>query len=88
MGSPPRTLILRTLSRNDSVTCVQKPHLQNRRTLKANCAVPRCKAAGGMADGAGFEPAVPLGTHAFQACTIDHSVTHPSSMAPKRENNQ
>ena len=25
----------------------------------------------------GFEPPVPFGTHAFQACTIDRSVTHP-----------
>ena len=31
-----------------------------------------------LADGEGFEPSVPFwGTHAFQACTIDHSVTHP-----------
>ena len=28
-------------------------------------------------DGGGFEPPVPFGTHAFQACTINHSVTHP-----------
>ena len=28
-------------------------------------------------DGRGFEPLVPCGTHAFQACTIDRSVTHP-----------
>src|ERR1043166_3614166 len=28
-------------------------------------------------DGGGFEPPVPFGTHAFQACTIDRSVTHP-----------
>jgi hypothetical protein len=30
-----------------------------------------------LADGGGFEPPVPFGTHAFQACTIDRSVTHP-----------
>ena len=30
-----------------------------------------------LADGRGFEPLVPFGTHAFQACTIDRSVTHP-----------
>ena len=29
-------------------------------------------------DGGGFEPPVPFGTHAFQACTIDRSVTHPA----------
>ena len=29
-------------------------------------------------DGAGFEPAVPFGTHAFQACPIDRSGTHPA----------
>jgi hypothetical protein len=29
-------------------------------------------------DGGGFEPPVPFGTHALQACTINHSVTHPS----------
>src|SRR4029077_10773798 len=31
------------------------------------------------ADGGGFEPPVPFGTHAFQACTINRSVTHPVS---------
>ena len=31
----------------------------------------------GNTDGGGFEPPVPFGTHAFQACTINHSVTHP-----------
>src|SRR5207302_8473224 len=31
-----------------------------------------------LADGGGFEPPVPFGTHAFQACTINRSVTHPS----------
>jgi hypothetical protein len=30
-----------------------------------------------VADGGGFEPPVPFGTHAFQACKIDRSVTHP-----------
>ena len=33
------------------------------------------------ADGEGFEPSVPCGTHAFQACTIDRSVTHPVERA-------
>src|SRR3984893_14781178 len=32
-----------------------------------------------MADGEGFEPSVPCGTHAFQACPIDRSGTHPMS---------
>ena len=32
---------------------------------------------GQTTDGGGFEPPVPFGTHAFQACTINHSVTHP-----------
>jgi hypothetical protein len=31
----------------------------------------------GVADGEGFEPSVPCGTHALQACPIDHSGTHP-----------
>ncbi len=31
-----------------------------------------------LADGGGFEPPVPFGTHALQACTINRSVTHPS----------
>src|SRR6266566_5637363 len=31
-------------------------------------------------DGAGFEPAVPFGTHAFQACPIDRSGTHPAEV--------
>jgi hypothetical protein len=30
-----------------------------------------------LADGEGFEPSVPFGTHAFQACPIDRSGTHP-----------
>jgi hypothetical protein len=30
-----------------------------------------------VADGEGFEPSVPCGTHAFQACPIDRSGTHP-----------
>jgi hypothetical protein len=30
-----------------------------------------------LADGEGFEPPVLFSTHAFQACTIDRSVTHP-----------
>jgi hypothetical protein len=29
------------------------------------------------ADGEGFEPSLPFGKHAFQACAIDHSATHP-----------
>jgi hypothetical protein len=30
-----------------------------------------------LSDGEGFEPSVPCGTHAFQACPIDRSGTHP-----------
>lgn|GEM_PF-4492186 len=30
-----------------------------------------------MAEGTGFEPAVPCGTHPFQGCTLDHSDTPP-----------
>ena len=30
-----------------------------------------------VADGGGFEPPLPCGKHAFQACAIDHSATHP-----------
>src|SRR5471032_2903061 len=30
-----------------------------------------------MADGQGFEPWLPFGKHAFQACALDHSATHP-----------
>ena len=33
----------------------------------------------GVADGGGFEPPLPCGKHAFQACAIDHSATHPKS---------
>ncbi len=29
------------------------------------------------ADGQGFEPWLPCGKHAFQACALDHSATHP-----------
>ena len=36
-----------------------------------------------VADGRGFEPRVPFGTHAFQACTIDRSVTHPRNRRSK-----
>jgi hypothetical protein len=38
------------------------------------------------ADGGGFEPPVPFGTHAFQACTIDRSVTHPFSIPARGRN--
>jgi hypothetical protein len=31
----------------------------------------------GVADGQGFEPWLPFGKHAFQACALDHSATHP-----------
>src|SRR5438445_9832389 len=41
-----------------------------------------------VADGRGFEPRVPFGTHAFQACTIDRSVTHPLGSTSVRSNNQ
>ena len=30
-----------------------------------------------MAEGAGFEPALPFGKHAFQACALSHSATPP-----------
>ena len=33
-----------------------------------------------MADGRGFEPRMPCGIHAFQACAIDHSATHPFTL--------
>jgi hypothetical protein len=36
-------------------------------------------------DGAGFEPAVPCGTHAFQACPIDRSGTHPKKQGGDSE---
>ena len=36
-----------------------------------------------MADGEGFEPSVHCCTHAFQACAIDHSATHPESALSK-----
>src|SRR5438105_2374530 len=39
---------------------------------------PMIELGTGKTDGRGFEPLVPCGTHAFQACTIDRSVTHPS----------
>jgi hypothetical protein len=34
---------------------------------------------GGFAEREGFEPPVPCGTHAFQACHISHSCTSPVS---------
>ncbi len=30
-----------------------------------------------LADGGGFEPPMPFSIHAFQACALDHSATHP-----------
>ena len=33
----------------------------------------------GVADREGFEPSLPFGKHAFQACAIDHSATCPCS---------
>src|SRR5439155_27129395 len=41
-----------------------------------------------MADGRGFEPRVPFGTHAFQACTIDRSVTHPKDRRSKLQSSE
>jgi hypothetical protein len=38
-----------------------------------------------MADGGGFEPPVPFGTHALQACTINRSVTHPKESSSASE---
>ena len=32
-----------------------------------------------LAERKGFEPSVPFGTHDFQSCTFDHSVTSPGS---------
>src|SRR5947199_369171 len=32
-----------------------------------------------LADGQGFEPWLPCGKHAFQACALDHSATHPDA---------
>ena len=34
------------------------------------------------ADGGGFEPPLPFGKHAFQACAIDRSATHPDASCP------
>jgi hypothetical protein len=34
-----------------------------------------------VADGEGFEPSVHCCTHAFQACAIDHSATHPERIS-------
>jgi hypothetical protein len=45
-----------------------------------------CTRSTSGADGGGFEPPVPFGTHAFQACTINHSVTHP--VGPNRARNR
>ena len=39
-------------------------------------------ACGGNSDGEGFEPSLPFGKHAFQACAIDHSATHPFFWRP------
>lgn len=36
-----------------------------------------------VADGQGFEPWLPFGKHAFQACALDHSATHPIAAKPK-----
>ncbi len=30
-----------------------------------------------MAEGKGFEPSIPFGKHAFQACALNHSATPP-----------
>ena len=38
---------------------------------------PKNRINTGGADGGGFEPPIPFGIHAFQACAIDHSATHP-----------
>ena len=38
---------------------------------------PKTRINTALADGGGFEPPIPFGIHAFQACAIDHSATHP-----------
>ena len=37
-----------------------------------------------MAEREGFEPPVPLGTHDFQSCTFNHSVTAPGDSSATR----
>src|SRR5438105_15267415 len=46
---------------------------------------PMIELGTGKTDGRGFEPLVPCGTHAFQACTIDRSVTHPHNIRWRAE---
>jgi hypothetical protein len=36
-----------------------------------------CGWSGAMAERVGFEPTVPCGTHAFQACALSHSAISP-----------
>ena len=50
-----------------------------------NVSIPSLLTARSRTDGGGFEPPVPFGTHAFQACTINHSVTHPEQSSASSE---
>ena len=42
---------------------------------------PRVQIPVKKTDGEGFEPSVHCCTHAFQACAIDHSATHPENVS-------
>ena len=53
--------------------------------LKCSVALGGRPAEGRLAEGVGFEPTVPEGTHALQACPIDHSGTPPRSAPQNRE---
>ena len=44
-----------------------------------NSSAAQAQDRGQMAERAGFEPAVPFGTHDFQSCTFVHSVTSPGT---------
>jgi hypothetical protein len=70
-----------------NVLQVEPPSLKLRRaSCLGQTSIRSCEAqARSRTDGGGFEPPVPFGTHAFQACTINHSVTHPEQSSSSSE---
>lgn len=54
------------------------------RSLTSPEADASCVRYGPMAEREGFEPSVPLGTHDFQSCTFNHSVTAPGDSSATR----
>ena len=70
--------IMRFLARKANERCLGQPPASGLTVSSARGrGRRRVRRTNRVADGEGFEPSVPCGTHAFQACPIDRSGTHP-----------